>query len=234
MWTFPPKRIVVGVDFAPASSAALAVAGLLARQFSATVTAVHAETFEPPPYFTAEQMQALGQQDQALRRQAEQHLERLASRDAGVAVRARVEPGSAADVVLAIARDADLIAVGTHGRRGPSRWWLGSVAERVVRGSGVPVLVLHGPAGPAPFMRIGLLVGPHGAVGASAKYAEGLASRFGGRVMTVPAEGVSSTVAGLDAGVVVVPAPHDAAPAWLGQVSDQVLRGCTVPVLFVP
>ena len=43
---------------------------------------------------------------------------------------------------------ADLIIVGTHGRRGPGRWWLGSVAERVVRAATIPVLVTRAAATP--------------------------------------------------------------------------------------
>ena len=43
------------------------------------------------------------------------------------------------------ARNADLIVMGTHGRRGLSRLFLGSVAEKVVRISPVPVLTIRGP-----------------------------------------------------------------------------------------
>jgi nucleotide-binding universal stress UspA family protein len=42
--------------------------------------------------------------------------------------------------------DAGLIVIGTHGRRGLPRALLGSVAERVVRLSPVPVLTVHGDA----------------------------------------------------------------------------------------
>jgi len=40
--------------------------------------------------------------------------------------------------------DADLIVIGTHGRSGLSRLLLGSVAEGVVRGASVPVLLVRG------------------------------------------------------------------------------------------
>jgi nucleotide-binding universal stress UspA family protein len=39
-------------------------------------------------------------------------------------------------------RDVDMIVMGTHGRRGVPRWFLGSVAEKVVRLSPVPVLTV--------------------------------------------------------------------------------------------
>ncbi len=46
---------------------------------------------------------------------------------------------------LVKARNIDLVVMGTHGRRGLSRVFLGSVAERVVRLSPVPVLTIRGP-----------------------------------------------------------------------------------------
>jgi nucleotide-binding universal stress UspA family protein len=50
------------------------------------------------------------------------------------------------DVILdaAGAWPADLIVIGTHGRRGASRWFLGSDAEEVLRGATVPVLLVRG------------------------------------------------------------------------------------------
>jgi len=53
--------------------------------------------------------------------------------------------GDPAERVLETARglEADLIVMGTHGRRGLSHLVLGSVAERVVRESLVPVLTTH-------------------------------------------------------------------------------------------
>ena len=43
----------------------------------------------------------------------------------------------------AVELDADLIVMGTHGRRGISRWMLGSVAESVARTASCPVLLVR-------------------------------------------------------------------------------------------
>jgi nucleotide-binding universal stress UspA family protein len=56
-----------------------------------------------------------------------------------------VVEGNIADRILAAAeqRRADIVVVGTHGRRGIRRWMLGSVAETVARRSSVPVVIVH-------------------------------------------------------------------------------------------
>jgi nucleotide-binding universal stress UspA family protein len=61
----------------------------------------------------------------------------------GLDVRLRVEMGSAARLLVAVAEEtrADLIVVGTQGRGG---WLLGSVTREVVRCAGCPVLAVHG------------------------------------------------------------------------------------------
>ncbi len=53
--------------------------------------------------------------------------------------------GPVADAIIEFARrvNGDVIAMSTHGRTGPARWVLGSVADRVVRGAGIPVLLIH-------------------------------------------------------------------------------------------
>ncbi|MFC1978157.1 universal stress protein [Chloroflexota bacterium] len=55
--------------------------------------------------------------------------------------------GQAADMIAEYAtkNGVDLIAIATHGRSGISRWVLGSVADRVLRSSSVPVLMVRAP-----------------------------------------------------------------------------------------
>ena len=59
----------------------------------------------------------------------------------------KFETEEIADVILQEAKEwaADLIVMATHGRRGVAHMVLGSVTERVIRVSPVPVLVIHGP-----------------------------------------------------------------------------------------
>ena len=51
------------------------------------------------------------------------------------------------ELALIASFEADLIAMTTHGRSGVRRWLLGSVAERVLRASPLPVLLVRGPMG---------------------------------------------------------------------------------------
>jgi nucleotide-binding universal stress UspA family protein len=64
---------------------------------------------------------------------------------AGFRVSMLLRVGSVAETILGVAEEAkaDLIAMSTHGRTGPARWLLGSVAEKVVRNSNVPVLLIR-------------------------------------------------------------------------------------------
>jgi nucleotide-binding universal stress UspA family protein len=72
-------------------------------------------------------------------------LDQLATSRKAVA-KTLVRVGDARDVILQTADEigADLIVMGTHGRRGISRALLGSVAEMVVRTSQIPVLTVRG------------------------------------------------------------------------------------------
>jgi len=66
-------------------------------------------------------------------------------RATGLAVSTLLLRGSPHEAILSAAdsEHADLIVMGTHGRKGLSHLLLGSVAERVVRTSNVPVMTLR-------------------------------------------------------------------------------------------
>ena len=85
---------------------------------------------------------------EALREEGERTIETVEERagDADVdAVGATREDSVVHRAILEYADevDADLIVMGTHGRRGLNRWLLGSVTERIVRAANAPVLTVR-------------------------------------------------------------------------------------------
>jgi len=105
----------------------------------------------PPPFTTPYLPHAARELRESLecgRKEAEAYLLGVAERlrEAGLAVTTKVEVGvRPAAGILRAADDptVDLVAVATHGRSGVSRIMLGSVADKVVRGADLPVLVVR-------------------------------------------------------------------------------------------
>jgi nucleotide-binding universal stress UspA family protein len=81
--------------------------------------------------------------------EASQYLGRIQERlqqEGAESVEVHLFRGHAAECIIDMASEIPdtLVAMTTHGRSGVGRWVLGSVADRVVRHSGAPVLVVHG------------------------------------------------------------------------------------------
>jgi nucleotide-binding universal stress UspA family protein len=139
----PFKHVLVATDCGECSDAAVKYGLEMANRDGAALTLVHA--FELP-YGCAAPFA-----DEVLR--AVQDAARAEFAKVLEPVRASVPTASGVlregrpwEQVLAVAREqgADLIVVGSHGRHGLPRAVLGSVAEKVVRLSPVPVLTVHG------------------------------------------------------------------------------------------
>ena len=81
--------------------------------------------------------------------QAKDYLNEMAEglKAEGIAVETDISDGLPANEILDDAghNQVDLIVVSTHGRSGISRWWSGSVAEKVVSQSLIPVLIVTPP-----------------------------------------------------------------------------------------
>jgi nucleotide-binding universal stress UspA family protein len=228
----PPTRIVVAVDFGDASAAAVALAGHLASRFRATLTAVHAETFEVPPYFTREQFARIDGELRMARNVAEAALRRFVAAHTTVVASIRVSEAPAVDAVVDAADDADLVVVGTHGRRGPRRWWLGSIAERIVREAPVPVLVVHARTGsPAGEAREIVVLGDTAEI---VQWSEVLATALPATVRQGPPLDQCDAAAMRSDAIVVVPVEHAAGARSVHPAIAALARTCPVPVLFVP
>jgi nucleotide-binding universal stress UspA family protein len=137
------KHILVATDFGEPSDVAVELAIEIANAMHAELTLVHA--YEIPAYVYG----GVGFSPADLVTPVID-----ASRDALKVAISRVRAqvpnatsvlrnGNPATEIVSVAElvHADLIVVGTHGRRGLSHALLGSVAERLVRSSPVPVLV---------------------------------------------------------------------------------------------
>jgi nucleotide-binding universal stress UspA family protein len=138
------KHILVPTDFEPASSQAMEIAASLARVFEGKVTLLH--VWEIPDYPNLDFMLDSGPiaraEEAAVRRLAEA-LEILKTLAPSAAAKLKTGPAGRGilDVIEELA--PDLVVMGTHARRGLEHALLGSVAEKVVRLSDVPVLTVH-------------------------------------------------------------------------------------------
>lgn len=149
------ERILVPVDGSPLSALALPVAAEMARCHHSTLTALY--IVPPPPVLYGEAAYAVGDPDDRARAKAEG--QRLLE-DARVALGSPnirllcVEGGDprTAQAIADVAEQerATLVVMGTHGRTGLDHFFLGSVAEGVMRRVSVPVLLVRAPATAGP------------------------------------------------------------------------------------
>jgi nucleotide-binding universal stress UspA family protein len=162
-----PYVIVVGVDFSPASELAVE------RAFQLAAERPHAEvhlvnvvqtygpqvTYEMPIDGSALTVLTLSEARTRFKEYADKAVERFTreqNRPPCQRVVAHVRFDAIADEIAQLAADieADLVVVGTHGRRGLSRVLLGSSAEATVRLAPCPVLVVRPKALPQPAPQI--------------------------------------------------------------------------------
>jgi nucleotide-binding universal stress UspA family protein len=132
--------IVVGVDGSEASRRALRWAVHEAAARDGTVQAVTAWRWDLPSG-----LDTAGYIGDEQERATEMLAQEIARLPAGTPVASQVLEGRSADVLGEVARDADLLVLGSHGH---SRVWhtvLGSVAEECIRKATCPVVVIPRP-----------------------------------------------------------------------------------------
>jgi universal stress protein A len=138
-----PTNILVPTDFSPSAERALDYACALAAKLGAKVHVINAIGSVLPELSVALTDQMLS----SIRHNNTEALEKLlAPRRAQVTFgEVSVVDDDARDAILKTAKavHADLIVIGTHGRRGLARMFLGSVAEEVLRRAPCPVLAVR-------------------------------------------------------------------------------------------
>jgi nucleotide-binding universal stress UspA family protein len=162
------KNILCPVDLSELSVRTLAYAGAIAKWYDARLTALHVvPAFEPMDVRTGVPFEPVSMvypiaRDEVL----EQMRQTVAAAGLGAGtVALTAEAGEAAATVVvdqAVAMHADLVVMGTHGRSGFDRFFLGSVTERVLRKAPCPVLTVppHAPASPPSYVALRVILCP--------------------------------------------------------------------------
>jgi nucleotide-binding universal stress UspA family protein len=145
----PIHRILVPTDFSPHSKQALDRALTLAERMGASVDVLH--VWEPPPHLEPYVMDmvpgapageletmVLAQEGRLLHEWLEPY------RSGPIPLHPYLERGPAADTILRVAASGyDLVVMGTHGRTGLARLFMGSVAQKVAARASCPVMTVH-------------------------------------------------------------------------------------------
>ncbi len=141
-----PQKLVVGVDFSDASREAVRRAALMARTYDASIHVVHGYVLPEVTTFNGS-MASIAVEHEELVKEKEKRLMNMV-REVGAAdvvdevVAAQMPPANAI-IAAAEEQQAQFVFVGSHGRRGIQRFFLGNTAERIMRRSPCPVFVVR-------------------------------------------------------------------------------------------
>jgi len=122
--------ILVGVDFSEASAGAISLAGALATALGAS-SRPSMRGARGPALLHARAARCAGAAAPRGPRRGHRLPRAVRSERSNVSARGILVDEPPVEALLRLSASADILVLGTHGRRGPSRWWLGSVAERV-------------------------------------------------------------------------------------------------------
>ncbi|MDE2293060.1 MAG: universal stress protein, partial [Elusimicrobia bacterium] len=140
---FPPKSILVPLDFTESSRAGLGAAARLAGHWSARVRVVHVDEGPPPSLLQDGEAPATRAAAELYEATTRRRLEEAAAECPGASTEL-IEGAPSVEVArLAAEGAADLVVMGAHGARGLKRFLGGSTAERALHAAHVPVLAVQ-------------------------------------------------------------------------------------------
>lgn len=147
----PFDKILVATDFSAGAEVALDKALAIRHAYGSSLALIHVYTIPVPygdvwvasPQFIADLQQAVRTEMDAIVASATERAKAMGATT--VSITGTVVTGDPASVVVDRARSGhfDLVVVGTHGRTGLSHFFIGSVAERIVRTCPCPVLTVR-------------------------------------------------------------------------------------------
>ncbi|HQV30972.1 MAG TPA: universal stress protein [Calditrichia bacterium] len=142
------RQILVPVDFSKYSEKAVDYAAELALRDKAEIVLLHVATLLQSHLEREFPVYDLGQFDAIHKSQIEEHMQPILDglKERGIKASPQIITGYAeADQIIDFIDEykPDLVVMGTHGRSGLTHLLMGSIAEKVVRMSRVPVLTVH-------------------------------------------------------------------------------------------
>lgn len=149
------KKVLIAVDY-NANAHDIAEAGYsLAKSMNAEVTLLHVvadytyySSLDYSPILGFDSFSNIGAMEtdaiSGLQNAAGDYLKQMKTRLGDDAIKTVIKDGDTGDAILDIATEmkADVIVMGTHGRRGLDKILMGSVAEKVLRRSSVPMFII--------------------------------------------------------------------------------------------
>lgn len=139
------KLILLPLDGSSLAEQALPHALAQAKIFQADLILlrVYPTTTEKPALYK----EAIEKAEELVRLSAKNYLERVAAsiQESSIAVETAVIDGVSHEAILRFAEEkgVDLIVISSRGQSGFNRWIMGSVADRVIRGTRIPVLMIQ-------------------------------------------------------------------------------------------
>ena len=143
----PFKRILVATDLSPVSLPAIEESILMAKEYGAELIVAH--VYRGPNVIEAQSIASAvyDEWDRTLRNEVEKKLLPIVEEAVkeGVAARPLIIDGFPPAAIARAAKDngADLVVMGTHGRKGVARLFMGSVAAQLIATAPCPVLTVH-------------------------------------------------------------------------------------------
>ena len=139
------QKIIVPVDFLEHTDNLIAFALYMAKKLDGTIRFIH--VVENPYSYAEYSYPSMNTFQTELVDLAEEKMKRLVEKNSTTCsgCEGKVLIGNVVESIIDFVTEekGDLVIVGTHGRKGLEKMWLGSVAERVVRRSPCPALTCN-------------------------------------------------------------------------------------------
>lgn len=138
-------NIIVPVDFLQHTEDLVGFAAYIAKKLESTLRFIH--VVENLYSYTEYAFPSIGRFELEVLEHAEELMKQLVekNRNSCSGCEGKVFKGNVVETIISFAKEekGDLIILGTHGRKGFEKMWLGSVAERVVRRAPCPTLTCN-------------------------------------------------------------------------------------------